>query len=129
MRVPYLLAFLLAAPAFAEGAVQVFDCDTKAICDEVGRCAPLGEALTHRMEFRIEPVSVGPQGEGDYRITYNDVSVPMRNVTGLGPLLWSEGHDDVQSILLTGESSLLWHSLDGTTGRSVISFFTCKVTQ
>lgn len=120
---------MLPVPALSEGAVQTFHCTITATCDGAGACAPPGDAAEPGITFRIEPVDVGPQGEGDYRISYSDLSAPMTNVTGLGPLLWSEGDGDRHAILFTGETSLLWQSFDPASARSVVSFLSCEVTQ
>ena len=125
----WLILAIIPAPALSEGAVQTFDCVTTAVCDEDGACAPSDDALGQPVTIRLEPVAIGPFGEGDYRISYSDMSAPMKNVTGLGPLLWSEGGSDSQTILITSETTLLWQRFDFPTGRSVVSFLTCGVTQ
>ena len=129
MRSLLTAAVLLPTSALAEGAVQTFDCLVEAVCDEAGSCVPPGEAPVQDTIFRMEPVSTGPQGEGTYRISYGDVSAEMTNVTGLGPLLWSEGNGDRQVILFTGETSLLWQSLDEASARSTVAFLACEVTR
>lgn len=129
MRNLFLLLALTPLPAFSEGAVQTFDCMTTSLCDETGRCAPPGDGLDGRVTFRVEPIDAGPDGEGDYRISYGDVSSPMTNVTGVGPLLWSEGDGDSQVVLFTGEANLLWQRFDATAARSSISFLSCEVTR
>lgn len=129
MRALWLMLMLAPAPAFSEGAVQTFDCVTSALCDEDGACAPLGDTLVHPVTFRVEPVSVGPEGAGEYRINYLDISASMTNVTGRGPLLWSEGNGDRQVVLFTSETNLLWQSFDSASARSVVSFLTCEMTR
>lgn len=116
----------LALPAASEGARQVYDCAATTFCDGDGACAPSDRAV----RFELQPQETGPLGEGGYAIAYDGVTAVAQNRTGLGPIDWSEGASDLQTLLFAGETALVWHRLSfAAPARSETFFLTCEVTR
>jgi hypothetical protein len=120
-----LMAALLPTPLFAEGATQSMICGLDTLCASFGRCFEHNSSAI----FVIEPVSVDADGAGDYTINRGDDTFPMRNVTGTGPMIWSEAPGDREVILLTGENTILWQRFKGETNTSEIAFLTCEISR
>lgn len=125
-----LAASPAASSALAEGARQTYDCRATQICDGAGACAPTDEAVT----FTLDPVELGRHGEGTFTIRY--AGVEAEAVAAFLPfdVSWAEGRDDLQRLLLGGESAdgqglLLWHASRLVAGTSTLRFLTCDVTQ
>lgn len=121
------LALLLVAatPAAAEGARQVFDCRATLECDGKGECQPSDGAVS----FVLAPVSVAADGSGTFTLSADGIDAEAEAAGSLGPFLWSDAEGRPQALLVTGESSLLWHSLDPGSGVSAVRFLSCEVTQ
>ena len=124
---PLILSLALLAPmtAQAEGAVLTFDCTATITCRQDGQCSHDTTAVT----FVIRPVSADADGAGDYMINHGTDEFEMQNVTGFGPLVWSEGGDNAQVLLLTSATTLLWQQFDAINATSTMTFLTCEITQ
>ena len=107
----------------AEGAVRVLNCQVVNTCDANGSCG----AGLRNVSFRLDPVSVGSQGEGSYVISYDDVSADMFMQSFEGPIIWSEGRDDVQTLMVSGQTTLLWIHTQGSDPQSLaVEFLDCE---
>ncbi|MBU2358461.1 MAG: hypothetical protein KKB02_05945 [Alphaproteobacteria bacterium] len=113
----------MATTAFAEGAVQVLDCTQTTTCDAAGACGPDDAAIV----FTLTPVDVGPGGAGEYTIAHGGAAYPMTNTGTIGPFVWAEGADDVQTLMPTGPNTLLWVRQNSATALTATThFLTCK---
>lgn len=118
------LALLPTAP-WAEGAVLTLACRATSVCQQGGQCAPANTDVI----FVISPVSADADGMGDYSISYGFGEFAMKNVTGVGPMLWSEGNSDAQVLLVTSETTLLWQRFNAADVTSELTFLTCEAIQ
>ena len=122
-----LTVFALAmAPSLtlAEGAALEVACEATRVCDADGDCV----ASTEQVVFRLEPIKIGPEGVGTYTINYGEIFVRAKKVAPLGPFLWREAGNDLQSLVRDGPSpGMLWHRFtpDDPPGSQVI-FLTCE---
>jgi hypothetical protein len=122
----FLLALsLLPTQLCAEGAVQSWACSLNTLCGSDGYCFETNQSVI----FTISPVDIRPDGSGEYMMSRGGDTYPMRNVTGLGPFLWSEGEGDREVLLLTGETTVLWQRFKAGTNNSDIGFLSCETTQ
>ncbi len=119
------LLALMTVPATAEGAMQTFDCTATQTCDAAGLCQP----DTTATRFTLTPEATGTDGDGQYTLSRDGVVAQMTTLSGIGPFVWSEGRHDRQTLLVTGEATLLLHALDLATGASSLTFLTCDVTR
>ncbi|NDV00775.1 hypothetical protein [Pseudoroseicyclus tamaricis] len=122
--VPLFALLLLAAPAHAEGARQVFDCTITQRCGDTGACAPGSDDVT----FTLLPEETEADGGGMYRIEWAGEIAEMWADSSFGPFLWADG-DDRHTLLISSETSLLWHILDTARADASVAFMTCAVTQ
>ena len=108
-----LLLAALVGPAHAEGGRIVMDCAIVERCAGDGACVPDGG----RAAFELAPLAVGPDGAGRFGIRHDGISAEARNLTGEGPLVWTEGQGVTQMLTATGKATVRWQSrsADGTT--------------
>ena len=118
-RVLALATVVAPAHAHAEGgAVELrcsvtFTCTEKAVCDHVAV----------RQIFRLEPVRVGPAGDGTFRISHDGISAEATNVTPTGPLIWTEPGNGQQILSSLGPATMLWQRRDAA--KASVLFLDC----
>jgi hypothetical protein len=118
-----LLLLLLPASLSAEGARRFFDCERQQLCDAAGNC----EAADGQLSFALEPLAVGSDGAGSYRLVYEENEVEMNAFSEAGPFRWSIGTEH-HTLLASSESWLLWHRLDLSGAPTAdIAFLSCKL--
>lgn len=123
-----LLLLLFAAPAtsaHAEGAGMVFTCQELTSCGPDGACTATPAAA---VTFTLAPLTVGPEGEGIYKISYGNAEAEAQAMTGIGPFMWRFGTRE-HTLLFSSETNMLWHALDLDTGRAEVFFLACEVSR
>ncbi len=113
-----------ATAGFAAADQTVLDCDFVTTCDQDGACGPAGDL---RVTFTLEPVEVGLHGDGTYVLRHDAVTAEMVQYSPFGPMVWTEGKSDVQTLSGTGHSTMIWQQMRITDGpTSVIHFLKCE---
>jgi len=118
-----LTLLLLPATARAEGARRFFDCEVQQLCDAAGQCSVAANPVL----FTLEPLAVGSDGAGSYRLSYDDNTVEMAALAEAGPFRWTLGAVH-HTLLASSETRFLWHQLDlSGTPAARIAFLACTV--
>ena len=123
MRMRALALCVLAAPAWAQGAVQHIACTGATLCDAGGDC----EAGAPDVAFRLAPVDVTEAGAGAWRVRYGDVDAEAVMRPDMS-LIWAEGGGDLQMLTLLDAERAIWvrRSRLGTDGPvATVSFLAC----
>jgi hypothetical protein len=118
------LGLAAGAPAavLAEGAVKVLDCTIARVCDGAGRC----NAGTGKVEFRMEPKSLGAGSAGRYSLQYDGESADMEALSDAGPFVWSLAGER-HALLASSETEWLWHALLlEPAPKAVVRFLACS---
>lgn len=100
-------ALLIAATAAPLPALEAMDlrCAVAAECDAGGACAAADG--DHRL--RIRPIFARDDGSTRLEIEIDGRLRDGSAVTEAGPILWTEGRDGLQALLLLGDGAALWH--------------------
>ncbi|EEW26417.1 hypothetical protein [Rhodobacter ferrooxidans] len=112
MRLSVLLLAMLPTFALAEDGVVTLDCRVVTACDADGKCTPQDRPASFRLQR---------QAGSDVLLVYDAVSAPVTSGgDDNGPLSWSEGRGDSQTMLATGYSdddrvNMVWHSSNSGT--------------
>ncbi len=122
MRFLAILIALFPAAAFAEGNRQHFTCSVDQTCDGLGACAPSGE----QWAFTIEPIEVGPQGEGLYHMVYGDTVTQAALRTDF-TMIWTDEEWTMQEFIFTGSKTALRIRRDlSSPPVTEVGFLTCE---
>ncbi|WP_068111537.1 hypothetical protein [Tropicimonas marinistellae] len=114
------LGMMLATLAPAAADTETAHCTILKTCDGAGACRADGTKIT----FGFEPIKVRRSGEGTWRVTYGGKSVQAEGVSYYGPFLWAEGSRDIQSLMTSDETHMLWHSADDS--GALVRFMKCE---
>jgi hypothetical protein len=106
LRSSLLITMSLSLNAFGEGAVRVFTCEVKQLCNAEGACAGNNEAVT----LRMEPLSRNSEGAGKYKLSYHDTQAEMQAQSDAGPFLWTIGSER-HALITSSNTDFLWHRL------------------
>ncbi len=104
------------APSTADTAT----CKVPKSCDSAGAC----RASREHFDFAFEPVKVKRSGEGTWRLTCKGRSLSAECASEYGPFLWAEGSRDIQSLMVSDDHHMLWHS--ARESGATIRFMTCE---
>ncbi|MCX7300039.1 MAG: hypothetical protein NTX73_06610 [Rhodobacterales bacterium] len=125
MRAVLASLALLPTTALAEGARQAFACTATLSCDGAGLCGPSVRAV----EFRLSPVELDPDGRGTVDLAHDGQSAVAWQESFMGPWVWSQDDDDLETLMLSGPDKMLWHQLTAADGgTAAVLFLTCEVT-
>lgn len=77
----------------------------------------------------MEPVEIGADGAGRYRLTYGDSEAAMEALSASGPFFWAIG-EERDTLLASSETDFLWHRLEiDPAPQATIRFLTCTFRQ
>ena len=114
---------LVPSVAMAEGARQHFSCQILTACDAAGICQPADEAWS----FTIEPIEVGPKGEGVYHLVYGETLTQTAVRTDL-TMIWTDEDWTFREFIFTGKDTAMRISraLGPGDAKTLAEFMTCE---
>ncbi len=122
-RLLFLALTLMGLSASGATASISFSCTILRSCDNAGIC--IDSART--VQFNFEPVDVKAGGEGVYRLRIGGVDTEAYFVSEFGPVVWSRGASDVQTLIFTGRQSMVWTNSEfDNPARSQTRFLKCE---
>ncbi|PRY26747.1 hypothetical protein CLV78_101849 [Aliiruegeria haliotis] len=120
MRTTFHTAVVAGHASATMAPAETPTCRTLKTFDGAGNCRTNAETLS----FAFEPVKVRRSGEGEWRLRYNGRTARADGASEYGPFLWAEGTNDIQSLMLSDETHILWHS--ARSSGAVIRFMNCE---
>jgi hypothetical protein len=118
-----LLTLGLPLTGNSEGAVRVFDCESRQLCTGAGACQTTITALT----LRMAPKTLSADGAGQYTMTFNNSGVTVEALSAAGPYLWTVA-DTRYTLLVSSNTELLLHTLTLTPAPTAsVQFLMCSV--
>ena len=117
-----MLGIIAGSGAMAEGARQHFVCDVVTACDALGACAPAEGSW----QFTIEPVEVGPQGDGLYNMVYDQV-LTQAVVRNDFTMIWEDDDWTFREFIFTGSKTAIRVSRAlQSPPMTLVEFLTCE---
>jgi hypothetical protein len=124
MRAVSAFLALLPTTALSEGARQQFACNATLACDGAGQCGTSDRAV----EFRLSPVELDTEGRGTVDLAHDGLTAVARQESFLGPWIWSQNDDVLETLMVSGPDKMLWHKLTAADGgTAAVLFLTCEV--
>lgn len=116
------LALGLPAQALAEGARISVTCQVTSSCDAGGQCT----ATRQPFDFTLDPVDVGPDGAGDFRITIAGAGFDAE-VTADRTVTWAGGAETWNQLVFAAEPHVIWTARRaGPAPEAQIRFLSCE---
>jgi hypothetical protein len=97
------------------------NCAVQTACAADGAC--MDGAGRHSL--RLRPIFARDDGSTRLEIEIDGQLRDGSAVTDAGPILWIEGQDDLQTVLLLNDGAALWHRRDARSNSTCILFMTC----
>lgn len=121
-RFALAVAMLLSPQAHAEGARVYMSCQITSSCDAMGGCAPTRLPFA----FELEPVDVGPDGTGQYRILVGGGASDAEAARD-STLTWTGPQGIWNQLVFAREPYAIWITRAGGQSRlTLVRFLTCE---
>lgn len=116
-----MLAVQTAVAALPAPALEAMDlrCVAARSCDAGGSCT--AEEGVHVL--RIRPIFARDDGSTRLEVEIDGGLRDGSALTDRGPILWREGREDLQTLLLLGDGAALWHRPEAT---DPVLFLACE---
>jgi len=85
--------------------------------------------VSGKVSFRMEPLDIGSDGAGHYKLSYRGKQAKLEALSNIGPFYWSDGTER-HTLLISSEHQFLWHRLRmDPAPEASIYFLTCNYLQ